>query len=247
MKNFFKIFISLLLILIVLGGAVGLAYKFTDGFTKNPFDKPTNNPSTEQKQLVSTTIVSEKYGTFELPANNVITTNNCVNQYFSPGTDFNFIIEKEFEFASKKGETINETSKLVIFYEYAGSSIDDYWLGEVKNINNTSVVFELKNNKITLKSNLSDEQIKGLPLAVNNYSKLVITTSESENVSLSYCITNFYCENLFIYDEFINATYSFLGVIISDKGCPLTDYIYDEMIADSTTQIIYNYEEVSKQ
>ena len=65
--------VAIVLLLIILAGGVFGAYHFTNGFKDNPFTKPgTDSPGESGKELVSTTYVTEKYGTFELSANSMI-------------------------------------------------------------------------------------------------------------------------------------------------------------------------------
>ena len=62
-------------------------------------EKPNNedNSNVVAKELVSKTIVSEKYGTFEIPVNSMLLSNTTNNLIFADTTDFNYIFDKEIE------------------------------------------------------------------------------------------------------------------------------------------------------
>lgn len=65
--------VAIVLLLIILAGGMFGAYHFTNGFKDNPFKKPeTDSSVTSGKELVSTTYITEKYGTFEVPVNHII-------------------------------------------------------------------------------------------------------------------------------------------------------------------------------
>ena len=101
-------FLLFILILLVIGCIVtGALYHFTDVIkVKSPSqDKPSletpiapdkPNDVVVNKELVSTTIVNETYGTFELSANSMILNFSEIQRdlLFENGTNFNYLLDE---------------------------------------------------------------------------------------------------------------------------------------------------------
>ncbi len=206
-----------------------------------------NKPNQDEiKEIVSTTIVSEKYGTFELPVSNMLLSNMYNNMVFLDGTDFNYIWETEFEKVKKINSSVTDSSNLIFIYDGYHMLTSDILKGVA--YNNTSFRYFVPENKVVnyiFTGEMSGYE-KVYPLCVYNSFQLAITLPNNSSVYTNIDV-KFYCKNLAI-NETVDFGYgeeivsgNFLSVIISDKGCPLTDYIYDEIFADETTKITYNY------
>ncbi len=246
MKNKITIVI-LVALLIVAIASCGLCHH-TNGFkdwnfnetNKPTVEEPTQQPPVEQpptiveKQIVSTIIESEKYGTFELPANSLLLQNNITNMVFTDGTDFNFIWETELNKAKELNSSVTEESELVFEYNSYSSISEDMFAG-VKHDNHNGHYYFVPENKVV--KFIGSEEFKELyPILLNNCMNLSVTLPGNSSVTQAINV-NFFCKNLKINYE--DKKYIFANVIISDKGCPLADYIYDEIMSDSTTKITY--------
>lgn len=82
-----------LLIIVLFATAFGALCYFDDGFKDKIFGKP---DSATGKELVSTTIVNETYGTFELSANSMILNYMEIQRdlLFENGTNFNYLVDE---------------------------------------------------------------------------------------------------------------------------------------------------------
>lgn len=229
-KKSISIIALVFFMLVVIGGAVGLAYKLTDGFAKK-----------DTRQLVSTTIVSDKYGTFELPVSNLLLQNGFSHIVFVDGTDFNYIWETELEKAKELNSRVTDESELIFEYDYKFSIPENLIAGRAVANHNGPYYFVPDNKVVKYNFEGENEIFKDIyPLVLFNSMKIAVTLPNDNSVT-EIIKTTFYCKNFKV--NYQEQEYFIACVVISDKGCPLTDYIYDEMMADSTTQIVYNYAE----
>lgn len=85
-----------LLIIVLFATAFGALCYFDDGFKDKIFGKP---DSAAGKELVSTTYINEKYGTFELSANSMILNYMEIQRdlLFENGTNFNYLMEESID------------------------------------------------------------------------------------------------------------------------------------------------------
>ncbi len=243
-----KYFLTTLLVIILLFGLLaGISY-FTNGFKDNPFNKPGADvpPAGDTKEIVSKTIVSEKYGTFEIPVNSMLLSNTTNCTIFTDCTDFNYIFDIELEKAKKLYSSVSDASELVFTYDSYHNLTSDILAGTVFNSNYIHY-FKPENNfvKYTFTGEFEENEDLKLfyPMYVYKSMQLALTLPGNSSV-LQQIDVNFYCKEMLMSysnDENTNTNYYFLAVIISDKGCPLTDYIYEEIMADSTTQVVYNF------
>lgn len=213
-------------------------------------EKPNNedNSNVVDKELVSKTIVSEKYGTFEIPVNSMLLSNTTNCTIFTDGTDFNYIFETELEKAKKLYSSVSDASELVFTYDSYHNLTSDILAGTAFNSNYTHY-FKPENNfvKYTFTGEFEENEEMKLFYQFYVYKSMQLAVTLPGNSSVLQQIdVNFYCKEMLMpspYDENLNINYYFLAVIISDKGCPLTDYIFEEIMSDETTKITFNYKE----
>ncbi len=233
--SWWKILISIIAVVCV----VFLAFGLTDGFTKNPFKKPPVTPPAVEKQIKSTTIITEKYGTFELPAGNMILTSSN-NTIFNDGTDLSYVYNEAIEQAKKNTNegSITEESEVVFHYNSDFNNVEDILKGTAKVVAGHNFFVPL-DKKVQFNFTGENEEYKDIyPMVFQNVMNLGVTIPNNSNAFTEIQL-NFYCESVKIEYNELDMYYSV--VIKSDKGCPLTDTIYAEIMADSNTKITYNY------
>ena len=211
-------------------------------------EKPNNedNSNVVAKELVSKTIVSEKYGTFDIPVNSMLLSNTTNNLIFSDSTDFNYIFDKEIE-KLKDNKDITAESTFV-FKCKRDNMLSDILNGTNINVPSGNCYFVIENQKIqySFSDNLYE---KIYPYLIYDSMTLAISLLNDEVTPYQEIDVNFYCKSLFLnetiedYSGELTLELYFSNVIISDTGCPLTDYIFEEIMSDETTKIIYNYAE----
>lgn len=233
---------KILIIIIVLGMLVGLLGFFSDGFKDWSFlKKPSPDTPPTGKKIVSTTIVTDKYGTFEIPANSMLLQNNMTNMIFTDGTDFNYIWETELAKAKEMNTSVTDESELIFEYDSYHNLSEELLAGRAVTNNNGHHYFIPENRVVTFKFEGEAAQYKELyPLLVSQSMGLAVTLPNNTSIS-EIIYPKFYCKDIIV--NFQEKEFIFLIVIISDKGCPLTDYIFDEIMADSSNKITYNYED----
>lgn len=242
--------VAIVLLLIIIAGGVFGAYQFTNGFKDNPFKKPgTDSPTDSGKELVSTTYITEKYGTFEVPVNHIIKNSNDFGPYaylyFPNGTNLVPLFEGTIAYAKEYPDCFNPVE---IAVEDVRFVIDVYSYNQDKILNRVDLTYDesankyyFTDNKIIYKNGegydiymnffdmkYSDRTLSGRNSLCTN----VFVTSEKQIVDMS--------ENL---DGSKMVEIPIVKLLISDNGTPLTEKIYNEILADSTTQIIKNYKE----
>lgn len=238
---------TIIIVILLACIAVGLLGYFSNGFKDWSFNKKPGievPPTGNTKEIVSRTIVNEKYGTFELPVNSMLLSSTYNNIVFRDSTDLNYIWDAALEKAkNNKNVEFTEESKLVFTYDSYHKITEEVLEGIAKdNIN--GYYYFIPNNKI-VKYIITGENAQYrdfYPIFVYDSMNLAVTIPNHSNV-LEPVDFKFYCDVIVCDSQELNIDINFLGVIISDKGCPLTDYIYDEIMADSNTQITYNYAE----
>ncbi len=211
-------------------------------------EKPNNedNSNVVAKELVSKTIISEKYGTFEIPMNSMLLSNTTNNLIFADTTDFNYIFDKEIE-KLKDNKDITAESTFV-FKCKRDNMLSDILNGTNINVSSGNCYFVIENQKVQY-SFANDLYKKIYPFLIYDSMTLAISLPNDEVTPFEEIDVNFYCKSLYLneiiedYAGELTLELYFSDVIISDTGCPLTDYIFEEIMSDETTKIIYNYAE----
>ncbi len=235
--------VAIVLLLIILAGGVFGAYHFTNGFKDNPFTKPgTDSPGESGKELVSTTYVTEKYGTFELSANSMILNFSEIQRdlLFENGTNFNYLMDETIELFNSfnlSEPLVKEDCVVGILAETGtnGKFIDDGYATFVRNT-------YLKLSKNTL---IYSTDRGPIDLKYESFPTILVFDKEGNHdndKTLDFLI------KVFVQDyeyKMPDVDYIFKSpvLVISDKGVPLTEKIYKEILEDPTTQIIKNYKE----
>lgn len=240
---------TIIIVILLACITVGVLGYFSNGFKDWSFNKKPGievPPAGNTKEIVSRTIVNEKYGTFELPANSRVLSNmyNCL--IFLDGTDLNYIWEVALEKArNSTNASFTEESKLIFYYDRYYNLTEEVLEGTAKENINGNYYFIPKDRIVKYKMAGELAEFKEYyQMYVYNSMRLGVTIPGSSSV-LQAVNFNFYCDvsRIDIQESDIQESLYFSNVIISDKGCPLTDYIYEEIMADSNTQITYNYAE----
>ena len=234
-----------LLIIVLFATAFGALCYFDDGFKEKIFGKP---DSAAGKELVSTTIVNETYGTFELSANSM-----CLNMaeisndlLYANGTDFNYLIEEYVDLTNLVQPSDTPLVK------------EDFFVGIKSNFElsskflNTSVTvyrdtyLRITGNKLIFYPDVEPIDLKYISSGVKILSLDKSGVHDRDSVNDIVC--NVYVQ-LYEYtipeEAGLAIDYVFKApiLVISDKGVPLTEKIYKEMLDDSTTQITKHYKE----
>lgn len=235
---------KILVLIIIVGLVAGILGYFSNGFKDWSFiKKPSqDNPSSTDngKKIVSTTIVSDKYGTFEMPVNCLLLQNNITNMVFTDGTDFNYIWETELAKAKELNASVTDESELIFEYDSYHNISEELLAGRAAS-NNSHHYFVPENKVVTFKFEGEAEQYRDFyPILVYKSMGLAVTLPGNSSVT-EQIYPKFYCKDMII--NYQGIEFIFTAVVVSDKGCPLTDYIYKEILADSTTLITYNYAE----
>ncbi len=221
-----KIIIILILIAGLIAGVLGyLSGGFKDwNFIKKPtVDVP---PAEETKEIVSTTIASEKYGTFVVPKNSMAVSTFTPILY-RHGTDLS-LLKKE---------------------------IADYYvtLDTNFNINDYDICLHvINNNSTTLKYATKKTGYPNFELYIFNNDIVEYTSldleQEAERLYLISKTGNnvpmFTTQKIFVTTLDTEIAYVPMQITVSinsDKGYPLTELMYREMLADESTQITYTY------
>ncbi len=240
--------VAIVLLLIILAGGMFGAYHFTNGFKDNPFKKPeTDSSVTSGKELVSTTYITEKYGTFEVPVNHIIKNSNDFGPYtylyFPNGTNLVPLFEGTIAYEKEYPDYFNPVE---IAVEDVRFVIDVYSYNQDKILNRVELTYDesankyyFTDNKIIYKNGegydiymnffdmkYSDRTLSGR----NSFCTNVFVTSEKQIVDMS--------ENL---DGSKMVEIPIVKMLISDNGTPLTEKIYKEMLQDPATKILKKY------
>ena len=235
--------VAIVLLLIILAGGVFGAYHFTNGFKDNPFTKPgTDSPGESGKELVSTTYVTEKYGTFELSANSMILNFSEIQRdlLFENGTNFNYLMDETIELFNSfnlSEPLVKEDCVVGILAETGtnGKFIDDGYATFGRN-----TYLKLSKNTLIYSTDLGPIDLK-----YESFPTILVFDKEGNHdndKTLDFLI------KVFVQDyeyKMPDVDYIFKSpvLVISDKGVPLTEKIYKEILEDPTTQIIKNYKE----
>ena len=242
--------VAIVLLLIILAGGMFGAYHFTNGFKDNPFKKPeTDSSVTSGKELVSTTYITEKYGTFEVPVNHIIKNSNYFGPYtylyFPNGTNLVPLFEGTIAYEKEYPDYFNPVE---IAVEDVRFVIDVYSYNQDKILNRVDLTYDESTNKYYFTDNkISYKNGEGYDIFMNFFDmKYSDRTLSGRN---SFCTNVFVTSEKQIVDMSENLDGSkmveipIVKLLISDNGTPLTEKIYNEILADSTTQIIKNYKE----
>lgn len=224
-------FIAMVLLLIlVLGGATGAVWHFSNGFTDWSFGKKPSTPQIVEKYIEKTIIETESYGTFTLPKNYLRTS--C-GYLLKNKTQLDYFLNEYFIQEGFSAEEIAEyidKCKIAVYFDndvqnyfnvnYVANSINDYGYD----------LYTFENNEFfyTYSGNVS--QVK------ESIHLGIMADSGNEKVFIPFEL------NVFV-EEYVFVENSFLRAIISDTGVPLTNSIYESIMSDTATKITYIYEE----
>ena len=252
-------FLLFILVLLVIGCIVtGALYHFTDVIkVKSPSqDKPSletpiapdkPNDVVVNKELVSTTIVNETYGTFELSANSMILNYMEIQRdlLFENGTNFNYLMEESldlYNLFNLSEEMFLKEDCVVGILANTGTSGKFMSDGSVTMWRDT--YFKLPNNVLIYPTD-------GVPTDLKNESYPTILFPDKQgnhdNDKTLDIVVNVYVQDyeykLGICHKLPDIDFVFKSpvLVISDTGVPLTEKIYKEMLQDPTTKILKNY------
>lgn len=230
-----------LLIIVLFATAFGALCYFDDGFKDKIFGMPDN--SAIGKELVSTTIVNETYGTFELSANSMI-LNYMETQrdlLFENGTNFNYLMEESIEFYNSlniSDEMLLKDDGVVGILANTGTSGKFMSDGSVTMWRD--IYFKLPNNVLIYPTD-------GVPtdLKYESYPTILFPDKNGnhDNDKTLDIIVNVYVQDYEYKMADIDLVFKSPVLVISDKGVPLTEKIYKEMLEDPATQITKHYKE----
>lgn len=237
-KSKIKLIVTIFVVLAILGAILGVVGYFSNGFKDWDF-KNINKPSIEEppqqpptiveKQIVSTIIENEKYGTFELPANGMLLNTMVQNVIFADNTNFNYIIDENKKLFKALEIDLNENVQFgMLRTENCHHSADFFGGNEISVGSQT--IYNFENNTLNF-------QDKSVNFDIDTFGA-ILPVFYNENDMYTF-LSNFYCVQAVM--NVNELTYSMPLVLISDKGCPLTEIIYNEIMSDSTTKITYKY------
>lgn len=246
-------FLLFILILMVIGCIVtGALYHFTDIIkVKSPSqDKPSletpiapdkPNEVVVSKELVSTTIVNETYGTFELSANSMILNYMEIQRdlLFENGTNFNYLMEESidlYNLFNLSDEMLLKEDCVVGILANTGTSGKFMSDGSITMWRDT--YFKLPNNVLIYPTD-------GVPTDLKNESYPTILFPDKQgnhdNDKTLDIVVNVYVQDYEYKLPDIDFVFKSPMLVISDKGVPLTEKIYKEMLQDPATKILKNY------
>lgn len=229
MKKTIKVTLIVIAIIMLAATLVGISYKLTNGFKDwNLINKPGTDvpPVSESKEIVSTTIFNEKYGTFVIPKDSMAVSMFTPILYRN-GTDLS-IIKNEFADSYSSLDT--------------NFNIDDYDIClHVINNNSTSLKY---NEKKTSYPNLQLYLFNNNIVEYTNHefeqeAERIYIIPKTDNAAVIPIFQKIYVTSLTTEINYMPAEITIS--INSDKGYPLTELMYKEMVADETTIITYNY------
>ncbi len=194
---------------------------------EEPPQQQDKDPEVIYKVVNSTTIVSEKYGTFELPANGMLLNTMVQNVIFADNTNFNYIIDENKKLFKALEIDLNENVQFgMLRTENCHHSADFFGGNEISVGSQT--IYNFENNTLNF-------QDKSVNFDIDTFGA-ILPVFYNENDMYTF-LSNFYCVQAVM--NVNELTYSMPLVLISDKGCPLTEIIYNEIMADSTTKVTY--------
>ncbi|HRF36257.1 MAG TPA: hypothetical protein PLZ09_03065, partial [Clostridia bacterium] len=202
------------------------------------------------KELVSTTIVSEKYGKFELSANSMILNYMEIQRdlLFANGTNFNYLLDETIELYNSFNildEMLLKEDCVVGILANTGTSGKFMSDGSVTMGRGRDTYFKLPNNTLIYPTD-------GVPtdLKYESYPTILFPDKQGNHdndITLDIMVNVFVKDYEYIVplDSGSSIEYIFKSpmLVISTTGVPLTEKIYNEIMKDPTTQITKNYKE----
>lgn len=247
-----NIFLLFILILLVIGCIVtGALYHFTDVIkVKSPSqDKPSletpiapdkPNDVVVNKELVSTTIVNETYGTFELSANSMILNFSEIQRdlLFENGTNFNYLLDETialFNSFNLSEPLIKDDCVVGILAETgtSGKFIDDGYATFGRN-----TYLKLPKNTLLYPTDGSPIDLK-----YESFPTILVLDKNGnhDNDTILDFLIKVYVQDYKYKLPDVDYIVKSPVLVISDKGVPLTEKNYKEMLQDPATKIIKNY------
>lgn len=243
----------ILVVVVILGVGTGLLAYYSNGFQN--WDKFKSKPSLEvpvepnkpnevvvSKELVSTTIVNETYGTFELSANSMILNFSEIQRdlLFENGTNFNYLMDETIELFNSFNLSAPLVKEDCVVGILANTGTSGKFMSDGFVTMWRDTYFKLPNNVLIY---LTD----GVPtdLKYESYPTILFPDKQGnhDNDKTLDIVVNVYVQD---YEyKLPEADYVFKSpvLVISDKGVPLTEKIYKEMLQDPATKIIKKYKE----
>ncbi|MDE6565844.1 MAG: hypothetical protein K2L47_02115 [Clostridia bacterium] len=182
----------------------------------------------EIKEIISTTIVSEKYGTFVVPKD-IMAVSTYTPILYRNGTDLT-ILKKEIADYYVSLDTNFNINDFDICLHVINNNSTTLKYSEKKTGYPNYELYIFNNNVVEYNSDELEQEAERIYLIAktgNNAPMLVSQKIIVANVST----------------EINYMPMQITASINSDKGYPLTELMYKEMLADETTKITYNYAE----
>lgn len=246
--------ILILVVVVILGVGTGLLAYYSNGFQN--WDKFKSKPSLEvpvepnkpnevvvNKELVSTTIVNETYGTFEFSANSMILNYMEIQRdlLFENGTNFNYLMEESLDlynsFNLSEEMFLKEDCVVGIL---ANTGTSGKFMSDGSITMWRDIYFKLPNNVLIYPTD-------GVPTDLKNESYPTILFPDKQgnhdNDKTLDIVVNVYVQDYEYKLPDIYFVFKSPVLVISNKGVPLTEKIYKEMLQDPATKIIKKYKE----
>ncbi len=195
------------------------------------------------KELVSTTIVNETYGTFELSANSMILNYMEIQRdlLFENGTNFNYLIDETIELYN----SLNLSEEMFLKEDcFVGILANTGTSGKFMSDGSVTmwrdIYFKLPNNVLIYPTDGSPIDLK-----YESYPTILFPDKNGnhDNDKRLDIIVNVYVQDYEYKMADIDLVFKSPVLVISDKGVPLTEKIYKEMLEDPATQITKHYKE----
>lgn len=243
----------ILVVVVILGVGTGLLAYYSNGFQN--WDKFKSKPSLEvpvepnkpnevvvSKELVSTTIVSEKYGTFELSANSMILNFSEIQRdlLFENGTNFNYLLDETialFNSFNLSEPLIKDDCVVGILAETgtSGKFIDDGYATFGRN-----TYLKLSKNTLIYSTDCGPTSLKyeSFPVIL-----VLDKNGNHDNDTMLDFLVKVFVQDYEYKMPDVDYVFKSPVLVISDTGVPLTEKIYKEMLQDPATKIIKKYKE----
>ena len=229
-----------LLIIVLFATAFGALCYFDDGFKEKIFGMPDN--STIGKELVSTTIVNETYGTFELSANSMILNFVEIQRdlLFEDGTNFNYLLDESIELFNSfnlSDPLVKEDCVVGILAETgtSGKFLDNGYveMGRTQYLKlpKNTLIYPTDGSPIDLK-------YESFPTIL-----VLDKNGNHDNDTILDFLTKVWVQDYEYKLTDVDYVFKSPVLVISNTGVPLTEKIYKEMLEDPTTQITKHYKE----
>lgn len=257
-----KIVALVVVIMLLLCTALGVVCYYSEGFknwdrfcisnSQNHPQPPVEKlpieqqPTESNKQIVNTIVETEKYGTFTLPQHYIKTryTDGIVfNSEQTIKLDYviaEFMENLGVEPGSPDFEYNFQYSKVVISFDmYIESFSSSFNTTYIENSASKfrKKLYEVNNNEYFYSGSVPVFELLERSSDTFLYSfQLYILFDNGTDSGLNFLDVDMFVENVEHKDI------SYMRVISSDTGVPLTEGIYNEIMSDSATKITYVYE-----